>query len=211
MTLSQNEEFSAYKPAIEKAQKRMARTEVSDIIDKTGLEFKEEDNQFVIPGLNQKYYVEYPSGKITSSNPEISVALGMKIILLHFLIRGDNWEPTGKLVSYKELPDGKVFDDAFQREAIEPIVTNFCSHPEKLKQAARKLGAEFIDRGDLAFTIETLPTIPLTYIIWFSNDELQGGANILFDASVMTKLHTEDLAFLGQYTTSLLIKFGKQE
>ncbi|SDC50541.1 protein of unknown function [Candidatus Frackibacter sp. WG11] len=143
---------------------------------------------------------------MSSSNPEIPVAIGMKIVTLHFLTRGNNWEPNGELISYKELPGGNVYSDAFQREAIKPIINNLCQHPNKLKKAAKKLGAQFIDKGDLGFTIETLPTIPLTYIIWFSDEELNGGANILFDSSVITKLHTEDVAFLGQYTTSLLIK-----
>lgn len=208
MSLSEQEDTAAYKPAIDKAKKRLARTEVTEIIDKTGLEFLEEENQFVIPALNQKYYAKYPTGEITSSNPEIPVALGMKIIILHFLIRGDNWAPTGELISYKELPSGNVYSDAFQREAIDPIVEKLCHHPKDLiKDAARKLGAEFKDKGDLSFTIQGLPTIPLTYIIWFGDEELPGGANILFDTSVVTKLHTEDLAFLGQYVSSLLIKF----
>jgi len=206
MSLSEHEDVIAYKPAIKKAQRRLERTGIEDIIDKTGLEFIEEENKFVIPSLNQKYYVDYPTGEMSSSNPEIPVAIGMKIVTLHFLTRGNNWEPNGELISYKELPGGNVYGDAFQREAIKPIINNLCQHPNKLKKAAKKLGAQFIDKGDLGFTIETLPTIPLTYIIWFSDEELNGGANILFDSSVITKLHTEDVAFLGQYTTSLLIK-----
>jgi len=206
MSLSEHEDVIAYKPAIKKAQRRLERTGIEDIIDKTGLEFIEEENKFVIPSLNQKYYVDYPTGEMSSSNPEIPVAIGMKIVTLHFLTRGNDWEPNGELISYKELPGGNVYSDAFQREAIKPIINNLCQHPNKLKKAAKKLGAQFIDKGDLGFTIETLPTIPLTYIIWFSDEELNGGANILFDSSVITKLHTEDVAFLGQYTTSLLIK-----
>jgi len=207
MSLSESGETIAYKPAIEKGQKRLQRSNIDDIIHRTGLEFINEDSEFVIPTLNQKYYVKYPEGEIRSSNDEISVAQGMKIIILHFLIRGNNWPLSEKLISYKELPGGNVYDDAFQREAVKPILNNFNNKIDPLKKSAEKLGAEFVDRGDLGFVIEGLPTIPLTYILWLGDDELPGGANVLFDSSAITKLHTEDLAFLGQYITSLLLKF----
>ncbi|SJZ31244.1 DUF3786 domain-containing protein [Selenihalanaerobacter shriftii] len=205
MSLSESQEPKAYKPAMNKARNRLARTEVEDIINQTDISF--ENNHFIIPGLNQEYYVEYPSGEVSNSQQDIPVAIGMKIVILHFLTRGNNWSPTNKLVSYKELPNGNVYEDAFQREAVQPIIDSFSYNLTQLQKVAQKLGASFINKGDLGFKINALPTVPVTYILWSGDDELTGGANILFDSSVITKLHTEDLAFLGEYITSLLLKF----
>lgn len=209
MSLSdkQNENFG-YQPAIKQAKERLARTNPEDIIYKTGIKFRKEESQFVIPAFNQQYYIEYPTGKIDDSEADFPVTTGLKIILLHFLLSGNNWSLSNKSISFRELPDGTPYADAFHREAIKPLVNNFCQQPQKLKTAAQKLGADFIDRSDLGFTINALTTVPITYLIWLGDNELDGGANVIFDSSIITKLHTEDIAFLGQYTTKLLLKFS---
>lgn len=209
MSLSDNQTDSAgYRQAIEEAKQRLARTEPEDIVYKTGVEFRKKENKFIVPVFNQSYHVLYPTGEIDDSKADLPVTTGLKIIILHFLLTGNNWPLRNELISFRELPDGTPYKDAFHREAVKPIIDNFCHKPQKLKKAAQKLGAEFIDRSDLGFTINTLPTIPLTYLIWLGDKELNGGANILFDSSIMTKLHTEDIAFLGEYTTKLLLKFS---
>ncbi|ADL12993.1 DUF3786 domain-containing protein [Acetohalobium arabaticum] len=209
MSLSDNQTDSAgYKQAIEKATERLARTEPEDIVHKTGVEFRNKENEFVLTAFNQRYYIKYPTGEIDDSEAELPVTTGLKIIILHFLLTGNDWPLGNELISFRELPDGTPYKDAFQREAVKPIIDSFCHKPQKLKKAAQKLGAEFTDRSDLGFTINTLPTIPLTYLIWLGDKELNGGANILFDSSIMTKLHTEDIAFLGEYTTKLLLRFS---
>ncbi|MCK8824933.1 DUF3786 domain-containing protein [Fuchsiella alkaliacetigena] len=209
-SLSFGTEALGYKPALDKAQKRLTRTSIEDITNRTGVKFDENEEHFIVTGLNQDYYVKYPSGEISNSNPELNTTVGMAIVILHFLLRGDNWPLRADLVSYRELPGGNVYNDAFQREAVEPIIDNFSEELDKLEKAAQKLGAQFIDKGDLGFSIEILPTIPLTYTVWAGDDEVPGGANVLFDSSIVTKLHTEDIAFLGEYLTHLLIKFSKK-
>ncbi|MCK8818007.1 DUF3786 domain-containing protein [Natroniella sulfidigena] len=205
----ESDQAAGYKPAIEKAKQRLARTPVQEITDRTGIKFIEDSKQFILPALNKQYYIEYPTGKITSPTDN-EIKSGLKIVILHYLLRANDWPLKDKLIPYRKLPGGTAYNAAFEREAINPISDNFCSDPEQLKSAAQKLGAKFLTKGDLSFTIEVLPSIPLTYILWKSDDELPGSSNILFDSSAITKLHTEDLAFLGEYTTYLLLKHSEQ-
>ncbi|MCK8826787.1 DUF3786 domain-containing protein [Natroniella acetigena] len=205
--ISESKQMSGYTPAIKKAKQRLARTPIQEITSRTGIKFIEDDNQFLLPVLNQNYYIEYPTGKITSPTAD-EIKPGLQIVILHFLLRANNWPLKNKLIAYRELPWGNAYSAAFQREAIDPISDNFCSHPEKLTSAAKKLNATFLTKGDLSFKVQFFPNIPLTYILWEADQELPGRANVLFDSSVITKLHTEDLAFLGEYTTHLLLKFS---
>jgi hypothetical protein len=59
--------------------------------------------------------------------------------------------------------------------------------------------------GDVSVQIFALKGIPLTYILW-KTDEFPATANILYDESANSYLPTEDLAVLGEITTSRLIE-----
>ena len=68
-------------------------------------------------------------------------------------------------------------------------------------EAAKLLNGFEVKYKDASMEIPALPKIPLTYIIWGGDDEIQASANILFDSSASQYLPTEDLAVLGELTT----------
>ena len=74
-----------------------------------------------------------------------------------------------------------------------------------MTQAAKLLGGVERSFGDASFEVEALKGIPLTYILWGA-EEFPAVANILYDESASNYLPTEDLAVLGELTTSRLIQ-----
>jgi hypothetical protein len=114
---------------------------------------------------------------------------------------------TGKLIKFKDLPGGYAYEGAFVQRAIEPIAEVFSENPEELLEAAELLGGKQMCLGDSSVEITTLEGIPLTYILWKA-DEFAATANILYDESASNYLPTEDLAVLGEITTSRLIEAG---
>ena len=112
---------------------------------------------------------------------------------------------TGKLVKFKDIPGGYAYEGAFVRRAIEPIAEVFGEKPEELPKAAKLLGGRHLNLGDASVEITALKGIPLTYILWKA-DEFPASANILYDQSASNYLPTEDLAGLGEITTSRLLQ-----
>jgi hypothetical protein len=115
----------------------------------------------------------------------------------------------GRLVKFKDLPGGCAYENAFIKRAIEPIAAAFGDDAELLKKAAERLGGVAQKLGDASIKIEALNNIPLTYIL-YSSDEFGASANILYDASASNYLPTEDLAVLGEITTLRLIQATKE-
>jgi hypothetical protein len=112
---------------------------------------------------------------------------------------------TGKLVKYRDIPGGYAYEDAFIKRAIQPVEDFFGETPEELAKAAKLLGGTQLGLGDASVEIAALKGIPLTYILWSSN-EFPASANILYDESASNYLPTEDLAVLGELTTGRLIE-----
>lgn len=109
-----------------------------------------------------------------------------------------------KLVKYKDIPGGYAYEGAFEKRAIQPIAEFFKDKPDEMIKAAELIGGLKGDIGDASFTVEALKGIQLTYILWGA-EEFPASANILYDESASNFLPTEDLAVLGELTTTRLI------
>jgi hypothetical protein len=168
--------------------------------------YNKEAKKFVVRFLKVDYQVSYPGGKVLfldneDQEPEIEI----KILLLHYLTGCRDILLSGDLISFKGLPSSVAYHEAFLKRAINPVSKVFSTNPDGIKKAIESLGGREIGYGDISFSIPVLPKIPLTYVLWLSDEELPGSANILFDSSASSHLPTEDLAVLGEITTSRLI------
>ncbi len=205
-----NDEKKSYSPALKRAKQKLSRTETEEISDRTGLDYIEESSRFEIVSFGEPYYVHHPSGEVDASHSSLPLNRGMEIIFLHFLLEGNDCPPSGRWMKMKELPDGAPYDGPFHRQAVKPLVRQMGEDPDALKEAAARLEGEFIDEADIGFKLYPLPDVPLIYLLWRGDEEIEGGANLLFDSSVIIKLHTEDAAVLGEYATDLLIRFCEE-
>jgi hypothetical protein len=105
------------------------------------------------------------------------------------------------LVSFRQLPGGHAYYNAFLRRAVNSVQKVFGSKPERLVEAAKLLGGSKADYGDCSVKIYSLPLVPITVVLWTENGEFESSANILFDSSVSNYLSTEQVAMLGELTS----------
>ncbi len=112
---------------------------------------------------------------------------------------------SGKLVKYKDLPGGCAYEGAFVKTAIQPIADVFGENPRELIEVAAKFGGKPLGYGDASAEIMALKGIPLVLIVW-EKEEYPAAASILYDQTASNYLPTEDLAVLGEITTSRLIQ-----
>ncbi|XHH08427.1 MAG: DUF3786 domain-containing protein [Candidatus Bathyarchaeia archaeon] len=115
----------------------------------------------------------------------------------------------GNLVKFKDLPGGYSYADTFTKRAVEPVAKTFGDDPELMGKASQLLGGKPLGLGEASFVVEAFKGIPLTYILWSSDEEFAAEVSILFDDSASSYLPTEDLAVLGELTTVRLIAASK--
>lgn len=164
-----------------------------------------EGKEFSVRFLNENYLISYPEGDIKDygerkASPEI------QILLLHYLSGSKDIPPSGKLISFRELPGGVSYEKAFYDRAVVPIIREFEDRPEGFISSSERLGGTRLEIGDFAYAIPALPRIPLTYVLNLGDEEIPSAANLLFDSSSSLHLPTEGLAALGELTTERLIE-----
>ncbi|HWQ89191.1 MAG TPA: DUF3786 domain-containing protein [Desulfitobacteriaceae bacterium] len=192
-----------YAPALQMALKKFQDCSLEDIKQYSGYSLK--GDRFQIDFLGQQLEVEYPSGKFLwqqSAAEELPVF--MQILILHYLADRTETVRTGKLISFKELSGGNIYIEPFNQRAVLPLARLFGSSPRRLLEVAARIGGKEAAYGDAAVTIDVFPRIPVTLILWGSDEEFGASANILFDASAARILPTEDYAVLASCLVAAL-------
>jgi len=120
-----------------------------------------------------------------------------KILLCHYLLHASGEPPTGELITFRQIPDGHFYFDAFQRRARDPFLATFGERPDLFRRCGEMLGGREVDAGDVGLAFRVLPRIAIQLVLWQGDDEFPPEAGILFDANLQRELAVEDVAVLS--------------
>jgi hypothetical protein len=149
--------------------------------------------------------VVWGTGDVRAASGE-PVSTTVQLLIMHYLITADGTPLADRWLSFRELPDGMVYDAAFRKRACLPLVRAFGEHPESLLRAGRRLGGEKLTYGDAALMFRVLPSVRVATILYGSDDEFPADANVLFDATIRHYLPIEDVAVLGGLVARELVR-----
>jgi len=194
-----------YNLAIKHAKQRLKEMDVADICQRSKASYSQKEG-FLLPYLNYTLRIDPQNFAVFSTDPKKIIDPALEVLILHYLRDARTTGPTGKWVSYRELPSGGFYYAVFRARTEIPLIKRLGSRPELFEKAAGGLGGEPAQYGDLAFKIITLPRLPLVYILWTKDEEFPAKASVLFDSSAENHLHIEDLAYLGETVTRELIR-----
>jgi hypothetical protein len=196
----------AYKLAREKLA---GITDIEEQCRRSGARHQVVDSQntITLPYLNQSYQITFPDGDISFLDGAGEVPTRDGLLILHYFNSAKGTPASGKLIAFKELPEGGVYSPTFSNRTINPLVKNFGEEPARLLEVGRKLGGYAADYGDTAVTIDAFSRVSITIVLWQGDDEFAAEGNILFDATVSDYLATEDVTVLCEIITWRLIRF----
>ncbi len=158
-----------------------------------------------VPLLGENFSVDLEAEEVRLSGTE-PARPDKGLIVLHYLIGAMSIEPSGKLISFRELQGGDVYWKAYEGRSISRIQDFFGERPEALHEAVRGMRAKKAPMGDVGYVIEALPKVPVTVAVWRADDELPASANVLWDETVKYYFQTEDVAVLAGMVAGELIK-----
>lgn len=187
MVLSERNLEQGYKQAIEISSQQLANLDnIEQQCNKSGARCEVSDSQRVIflDYLNRAYRIVLPQVDISLVDSEGEVPLKERVLILHYLTTAKGTPLTGKLVTFREVPDGVNYFAVFFKRAIKPLLDHFGKEPERLIAAAGKLGGLKADYGDVSVTISAFSRVPVTLVLWRGDDEFTPEGSILFDACI---------------------------
>lgn len=130
-------------------------------------------------------------------------------MFLYYLHTADGTPRSGKWISFRELPDGMFYHQAYQGYSGNRLVKAFGDRVDEFERAARKLGGMKLALGDAAYAFEALPRVHVAAVYYAGDEDFPSTANVLFDASASHYLPTDVLASVGRTLVDRLIREAK--
>jgi len=200
------------KLAYKLAGEQLGKIDIKEQCRKSGAKYSVVDSQelVILEYLNQSHQVTFPDIQVSLVDAEAEVPIKDKILLLHYLTLAQGTPVANKFIAFKELPEGASYSPTFSKRSIEPLVKYFGREPQRLIEAAGRLGGRKVDYGDVAVTINVFRQVPITIVLWRGDEEFPPRSNILFDATIPDYLFTEDITVLCETITWKLIRFLRE-
>lgn len=170
----------------------------------TGCPYSQENQEFTVTVMNTQYIVKYPSGDIYHSDYSQVIKLPIKTLILRYLINAVGVAPSNKLITYRDVPGGNVYYPNFYGRCIKRFEGTFKGKYNLFEKAALACNGIKVDNGDIAYKIEFINNVFMTFILWKGDDEFPTTSQVLFDGNVSFYFSAEDLAFVGDICMSAL-------
>jgi len=180
-----------YEDAIGLATEKLSQIPPQTVCEACGARY--ENSDFILPWFNIE--------SALSSAP-----IPCKILWLHYLIANGQKKMTGQLIAYREAAPALFYEPNFYKRAVQPLIKCFGKTPDRLITTGNALGGKTESLGDASVTINVLPYVPMTFIIWEGSEEFPPDGNILFDKSAKSWFAAEDLAVLAGAAVAELIR-----
>ena len=127
-------------------------------------------------------------------------------LFLYYFFIADGTSLIGKWVSLAGLPDGLMYNAAFQGYTGDEIVKAFGFDVDAFKLACGKAGGKPIDFGSASFSFEAFPRVPLMLTYWLGDEAFPSSCKVLFDESASHYLPVDGCAILGSLLVQRVIR-----
>ena len=150
--------------------------------------------------------VTYPGLVGFDAKTDDELPLPFQAVLAYYFHTSDGAPLTSQWLSFADLPDGRIYNQAFQGYSGDELVKAFQLDVAAFKAACEMGGGVATLFGDAAYIFYALPRLPLLVNFWCGDEDFPSSCKILFDSSVSHYLPTDVCAILGSMLTRKLIK-----
>jgi hypothetical protein len=162
--------------------------------------------RFDIPLLDRTYEVSWPDLAVREKGGGAEPSYVVQILLLHYLVTSDGIAPRGQWISFRDVPDGRIYYPAFRGGSEERLLERFGNDVAAFRTAAEALGGRPLPLADHAYALDVLPRLPMAVLLWEGDDEFPPEVHVLLDSTAPNYLPTEDLAVIGRYLAINLLR-----
>ncbi len=172
-------------------------------------QYRSSPERHVITLLNTEYVVNLSDKEIfseQSGSPPVAAEFLEQLCILTYLINAQDLALANKLARPETLPGGQFFFRGLHSPPTEKLESAFGQCPERLYEVSERFGAKRCEFGDASIELYVLPRIPLTIVIWRSDEEFGARASILFDQTAGTHLPLDALGAVVNLAVEALVK-----
>jgi hypothetical protein len=189
-----------YRAARSLAIKELRDGDIEQFCANAKLEMKNKNTggrQVIFPYMNRRHVLDIDGESIRFEEDAGRPTLPEQVVMLHYLLYAKTIPLSGELITFREVPSGAFYYQAFFKRAISPLVRYFGKNPALLDRVADVIGEIVPSPADRTLKIMVLPCIPVILSVWEEDEEFPAEGNVYFDTTISAHLPTEDIAYVG--------------
>lgn len=164
-----------------------------------------EPSRYVITLINSEYIVNLEDKEVLTARDSTRAGFVEELCILAYLINSRDLPVANKPTMAQALPGGQFFFRGLHKLDTGKLEDAFGQHPERLYEIMDKFGAKRCEFGDASIELYVLPRIPITVVIWKSDEEFPARASILFDETAAEQMPLDALWAAANLTIKALI------
>lgn len=168
---------------------------------------KDDDGgEFKLTYWSREVIIQHP--EFVGTYPDTSETVNtfdMTMLAFYFDV-SDGAPNTGEWIAFNQIPGGLFYAQAFQGYSGNELAKVFGNDSEGFTEANERLGGRREFFGNVAYSYQILPRIPIMVVCWLGDEDFPPSYRILFDANAHHHLVTDAYAILGSNLTQKLIK-----
>lgn len=149
------------------------------------IDYEDKQNKYKINFLNEVYSVSLNERKINSiyNNTEVS-NFDLYLLILFYLVNAKQIDLSGEYVTCSGLKGADMFFTGSHELPTGKVAKIFGTNPVLFLNRGLMLGGKKSTFGDVAFELLPFSRIPVVYVLWKGDDELEADVSILFDKTI---------------------------
>ena len=188
---------------------QLEKLDRAETAQRTKCKYLDSSASYLVILLNTEYLVNISERNIYSNQSD---SKGQKagfleqLCILAYLINAQDIPLADKLVAGNSLPGGQFFFKGQHALPSQKLEEAFGNNPDVLYKASLQLNAKKCEFGDASISLNMLPRLPLTIVIWGRDEEFEARASILFDQTAASQLPLDALLVAVNLTIGALLK-----
>jgi hypothetical protein len=190
---------------LEELRAAVQRKQPEELARRGGLTFARDKLLFAY--WNRPVELTWPSLEARYPNANKDCPIFDLSLFLFYLKTADGTPMAERWISFRELPGGSFYHQAFQGYSGNRLAQALGESPDRFHAAAKAIqGWQLTALAEHAYAFQALPRLRLAAVLWPGDEEFPSRASILFDAAASHYMTTDGMAILGSGLVSRLIK-----
>jgi len=200
---------SALAGRVDELREALKQIPVNLLVERTGANYQafgQGRGEFRLSLIDSPLVITFPDFRVFDTQDN-ELPPFVQAMLMYYFDSPTATPITGMWTSFADLPEGRIYDSAFQGNTGNVLVNNFGLDGVSLRKACEGLEGKALDGyGDVAYVIQALPRIPVLVNYWQGDEDFPSTCKLLFDESVSHYLPIEACAILGGALTRRILK-----
>ncbi|MBQ4601107.1 MAG: DUF3786 domain-containing protein [Oscillospiraceae bacterium] len=178
---------------------RFAGADPQEMAARTGCQW--ENGELYVTFLGSRYAVSHPEGVFRGAS---ELPLTTRTFLLRYLLEGKNLTPTGKWLTFRQMPWGEVYAAPYSGRVLKRAAFSLATRLSAFAEAAQKLGFAPVAAGDCGCQAQLLPGYFMRVLLWEGDEEFPPSAQVLYSDNFAQGFTAEDRVVAADILISVL-------